>query len=59
MILPGTHPSRIDTAIQVVKNWDLRHGHNFLLGIIAVNPLEVRPVCALPTRGSKLITLLT
>ena len=29
------------------------------LGLIAVNPPEVWPVCALPTRGSKLITLLT
>ena len=28
-------------------------------GIITANPLEVWPVCALPTRGSKLITLPT
>ena len=34
--------------------------HYFLfLGIIAVNPPKVWPICALPTRGSKLITLLT
>ena len=31
----------------------------FIYGIITVNPLEVWPVYALPTRGSKLITLPT
>ena len=30
---------------------------NFKLGIIAVNPPELWPVCTLPTRGIKLITL--
>ena len=35
------------------------HASLLILGIITVNPPEVWPVCALPTRGSKLITLLT
>ena len=31
----------------------------FIFGLITVNPPEVRPVFALPTRGLKLITLPT
>jgi len=31
----------------------------FFFGIITKNPPEVWPVCTLPTRGSKLITLHT
>ena len=40
----------------------IKEGKNksiIIIGIITVNPPEVWTVCALPTRSSKLITLLT
>ena len=48
---------------KTIHMYYLKKSHNLLKkknqGIITENPTEVWPVCTLPTRGSKLITLPT
>ena len=41
----------------IIINWKMQMFFKIKKRIITENPLEVWPVCALPTRGSKLITL--
>ena len=49
----------LNFAINIMRNLLLKRKASFTLGIIIENPHEVWPVYALPTRGSKLITLPT
>ena len=49
----------LNFAINIMRNLLLKRKASFTLGIIIENPPEVWPIYALPTRGSKLITLPT